>query len=382
MSLNSRRRFETLAVHAGQEIDIATGAVVPPIHLSTTFERSADGDYPHGFSYSRTGNPNRTALERCVASLEGGQSAIAFPSGLAVPTAIIHGLKPGDHILAPDDVYHGFRRVLDSVFQNWGLETSFVDMTDLSAVQNALRSNTRLIWIETPSNPLLKITDIEQVAKIARAAGIATVCDGTFATPALQRPLEFGIDMVAHSTTKGLAGHSDVTGGVLVTREDHFLFESARRSQQIGGAVPSPFDCWLTLRGIATLPYRVRAQSESAAQIATFLSAHRAVESVFYPGLAGHPGHALAARQMDHFGGILSCQIKGSEKDALRVAAATRLFTRATSLGGTHSLIEHRASIEGPDSKTPRNLLRISVGLEHVTDLLDDVSAALQLLGL
>lgn len=379
MSPKSQRRLETLAVHAGQAVDESTGAVVPPIHLSTTFERSVEGDYPRGFFYSRLANPNRSALEQCMTELEGGSAAIAFPSGLAVPTAVLQALEPGNHVIAPDDVYHGFRRIIDTVYPRWGLETSFVDLTDLDAVRAALRPTTRLLWIETPSNPLLKIADLAALAAIARAAGIATVCDSTFATPILQQPLEFGIDLVAHSATKGLAGHSDVTGGVLIARDaEHPLFVSARNSQQIGGAVPSPFDCWLTLRGIATLPYRVRAQSESAGRIAAFLAAHPSVDVVHYPGLPTHPAHALAARQMSAFGSVLSFTTRGSTDDAMRVAGGTRVFTRATSLGGTHSLIEHRASIEGPGSKTPPTLLRVSVGLEHPDDLVEDLESALK----
>ncbi len=377
MDANRSRHIETLAVHAGQKVDPNTRAVVPPIHLSTTFERDADGEYPQGFSYSRDNNPNRSALETCLAALEGGTAALAFSSGLAVVTAVLHSLQPGDHLLAPNDVYHGFRRVVNEVFANWQLTCSYVEMTDPGEVQAALRPNTKLIWIETPSNPLLKVTDLAAIAKIARDAGVPTVCDGTFASPVLQRPLEFGIDMVAHSTTKYIAGHSDVTGGALITASESPMFESARRSQRVGGAVPSPFDCWLTLRGVATLPIRVRAETESAGKIAAFLASHARVEAVFYPGLETHPGHQIAAQQMSGFGGMLSFQVKGSEEDAMRVASSMQIFTRATSLGGAHSLVEHRASIEGPTTKTPRNLLRLSIGLENPADLIEDLEAAL-----
>ncbi|HEY0760402.1 MAG TPA: aminotransferase class V-fold PLP-dependent enzyme [Acidisarcina sp.] len=371
------QRIETLAVHAGRRIDPATGAVVSPIHLSTTFERQAGGEYPHGFSYSRDNNPNRSSLESCVAALEGGGAALAFASGLAVTTAVLQGLKPGDHIIAPLDVYHGFRRVAGDVFANWQLQTTYVDMTDPAHLEAAVRPNTRLIWVETPSNPLLTVTDLAQVARIAREAGAISVCDGTFGTPVLQHPLDHGIDMVAHSTTKYISGHSDVLGGVLIAREENPLFASARVSQRIGGAVPSPFDCWLTLRGIETLPCRVRTQSQSAMQIAQFLDAHDDVEAVFYPGLPKHPGHAIAARQMSAFGGVLSIKVAGGARKAIAAAAAVRIFTRATSLGGTHSLIEHRASMEGPDSKTPANLLRLSIGLENPADLIEDLEQAL-----
>jgi cystathionine gamma-synthase len=373
-------KIETTAVHAGRHIDSATGAVAVPIHLSSTFERGPEGDYPRGFSYSRENNPVRHSLEQCLAALEGGVEAIAFSSGLAVATAIVQGLEPGDHIVAPDDVYWGLRKVIGDVFAHAGLETTYADMTQPESVRAAMRSSTRLLWVETPSNPLMRVTDLSAIAAIAREPGrkAVTVCDGTFATPVLQRPLDCGIDMVAHSTTKYISGHSDVVGGVLIARFNNYLFERARKSQRYGGAVPSPFDCWLSLRGIETLPCRVRVHSENALALARFLSRHSKVESVHYPGLPNHPGHAVAARQMcGGFGGMLSFQATGGREAAMRVAARCELFIRATSLGGTHSLIEHRASIEGPDTKTPQNLLRLSVGLEHIDDLIADLSQAL-----
>src|ERR1035441_443338 len=372
-------KIETRAVHAGRHIDPSTGAVTMPIHLSTTFERSPTGEYPLGFSYSRENNPNRQALEVRPDGREGGTQALAFSSGLAVATALVQGLEPGDHILAPDDVYWGLRKVIGEVFGKFPIETTYVDMTDLDAVSAGIRPSTRLIWVETPSNPLMKITDLAAVAGLARAAGpqVLTVCDGTFAPPVLQRPLDCGIDMVAHSTTKYISGHSDVIGGALITRHENYLFERARKSQRYGGSVPSPFDCWLTLRGINTLPWRVRAQSENAMRVANFLNEHRAVERVHYPGLPTHPGHGVAARQMSMFGGMLSFQVKGSRETALGVAARCRLFIRATSLGGAHSLIEHRASVEGPATRTPENLLRLSIGLEHADDLIADLDQAL-----
>ncbi len=371
-------KIDTLAVHSGRRIDPATGAVTPPIHLSTTFERDPDGEYPLGFSYSREDNPNRRALEECLAALEGGTEALAFSSGLAVATALIQGLEPGDHIIAPDDVYYGLRKVIGDVFGKWKIDTSYVDMTDLGAVRAALKPATRLVLVETPSNPLLKITDLAAIAKIAREANAISICDGTFATPVLQRPLEHGIDMVMHSTTKYTAGHSDVLGGVLVTKFDNYLFERARKGQRYGGSAPSPFDCWLTLRGVSTLPLRVRAMSEGATRIAAFLHGHPAVETVHYPGLAHHPGYETAKRQMSGFGGMLSMEIRGGKAAAMAAAARMRIFTRATSLGGTHSLVEHRASVEGPNSKTPQSLLRMSIGLECVDDLIADLSAALE----
>jgi cystathionine gamma-synthase len=369
--------FETLAVHAGRQIDPSTSAVTPAIHLSTTFERAADGEYPKGFAYSREDNPNRRALEQCLAALEGGKEALAFASGLAVVTALVQGLEPGDHILAPDDVYYGLKKITGGVFAKWPIETTFVDMTNLDAVRAALRPSTRLIWIETPSNPLLRITHLGALGEIGRAAKAITVCDSTFATPVLQRPFEHGIDMVMHSTTKYIGGHCDVIGGALITAHDNYLFERARISQQHGGAVPSPFDCWLTLRGIDTLPYRMRAHCANAEAIAAFLAGQPRVEAVHYPGLAAHPGREIAARQMKAFGGMMSFQVRGCRAEAMQVAARVRLFKRATSLGGPHSLIEHRASVEGPASKTPQNLLRLSIGLEHPDDLVADLSEAL-----
>ena len=372
-------KIETRAVHAGRHIDPATGAVTPPICLSTTFERSPEGEYPRGYSYSRDDNPNRRSLEECLANLEGGAEALSFSSGLAVATAVVQGLQPGDHILAPDDVYWGFRKVVGGVFERWPVEATYVDMTDLDAVHAAIRPTTRLIWLETPSNPLMKVTDLTAIVGLARAAGphVMTACDSTFATPILQRPFESGIDLVAHSTTKYIGGHSDVIGGALITRHPNYLFERARQSQKYGGSVPSPFDCWLTLRGLDTLPYRVRAQSENGMHVARFLQANPAVETVHYPGLESHPGHAIAARQMSAFGGMLSFQVRGGRDTAMGVAARCKLFIRATSLGGAHSLVEHRASVEGPQSKTPQNLIRLSIGLEHVDDLTADLGQAL-----
>jgi cystathionine gamma-synthase len=372
-------KIETRAVHAGRHIDPATGAVSPPIHLSTTFERGADGEYTRGFSYSREDNPNRRALEESIASLEGGKQALCFSSGLAVANAVVQGLEPGDHIVAPDDVYWGLRKVIGEVFGKWGLETTYVDMTSIDDFHAALRPHTRLVWVETPSNPLMKVTDLAAIAALSRAASsnIVTVCDGTFATPVLQHPLECGIDMVAHSTTKYIGGHSDVVGGALITRHDNYLFERARKSQRYGGSVPSPFDCWLTLRGVDTLPWRVRAQSDNAMKVAEFLESNPAVETVHYPGLPSHTGHKIAARQMCGFGGMLSFQVHGGGETAMDVVARARLFIRATSLGGTHSLIEHRASIEGPNTRTPQNLIRLSIGLEHPDDLIEDLAQAL-----
>ena len=371
-------QVETLAVHAGRRTDPSTGAVTPPIHLSTTFERDADGEYSRGFSYAREGNPNRQSLEECLAALEGGKEALVFSSGLAVATALLQGLEPGDHIIAPDDVYYGLRQVIGGLFGKWQLDATYVDLTNLEAVQAAMRPNTRLLLIETPSNPMLKIVDLAALAGIARAANAITVCDGTFTTPILQRPLDCEIDMVWHSTTKYIGGHSDMTGGALITRHDNYLFERARKALSFGGAAPSPFDCWLTLRGVSTLPWRMRAHCANALAVAEFLHRHPAVERVCYPGLPDHPGHGIAARQMTAGGGMLSFQVRGGRGAAMKVASRVKIFTRATSLGGPHSLIEHRASVEGRDTRTPQNLLRASIGIENAGDLIADLGQALE----
>ena len=377
----SNLHFETLAVHAGRRIDPATGAVAQPIHLSTTFERGTDGEYPLGFAYTRETNPNRNALEQCLAALEGGKEALAFASGLAVVTAALQGLEPGDHVIAPDDDYYGLRKVVAELFGKWPIEVTYVDLTDLDALRAAIRPSTRLIWIETPSNPLMKVTDLAAVAAIAQKAKAITICDSTFATPVAQHPLELGIDMVMHSTTKYFGGHSDILGGALIAAHDNYLFERCRHSQQHGGAVPAPFDCWLLLRSIETLPLRVKAQQATAMHIAQFLETHPKVERVHYPGLASHPAHTLASRQMPGgFGAMLSFQVRGGRDQTIAVAARPQIITRATSLGSTHSLIEHRASVEGPTSRTPQNLLRLSIGLEHVSDLIADLEHCLAIL--
>lgn len=373
---NSELRIETLAVHAGHTIDPATGAVSLPIHLSTTFERDAEGGYPHGYVYGRSANPTRHALEKGLLTLEGGTDAVAFGSGLAASSALLQALAPGDHVIAPTDVYHGMTKLLRDVFVRWGLAVTFVDMTKVDEINKAVRPQTKLFWVETPSNPLLKIADVGRIAETAHAAGAVCVCDNTWA-PVVQRPLDLGADLVVHSTTKYLGGHSDVTGGVVIAKTETEISSRVREIQGTGGAVPSPFDCWLLLRGMQTLPWRVRAHSENAFKVATWLSHHPRVETVHYPGLASDAGHGIAARQMSAFGGMLSFEVKGGREAALGAAARTAIFIRATSLGGVESLIEHRASIKGEDPRTPQGLLRLSVGLEHADDLIEDLAQAL-----
>ena len=371
-------KIETKAVHAGRHIDPATGAVAPPIHLSTTFERQADGGYPTGYEYRRDGNPNRNALEECACALEEGQAAASFSSGSVATMTLFQALSPGDHVIAPDDLYFGVRQLLRDVFTPWGLEVTFVDMTDVSQTQRAVRRNTKLILAETPSNPQIKVTDIQKTAEIAHEADAYFVCDNTMATPILQRPLDLGADFVIHSTTKYLGGHDDVMGGIVVAKEENDLFQRIRRLQKTGGAIPSPFDCWLTLRGIQTLPYRMRAHSENAVRVARFLNDHPAIEKVLYPGLASDAGYNIASQQMSLFGGMMSVQVKGGRDRAMNVAARVRVFTRATSFGGPHSLIEHRASVEEPGTRTPDNLLRLAIGLENADDLVEDLAQALE----
>jgi cystathionine gamma-synthase len=371
-------RIETRAVHAGRRPERGTRDVTPPIHQSTTFEKAADGSLPGGFLYGRANNPNREALEEALASLEGGAAALAFSSGSAATLALMHALAPGDHVIAPDDAYYGTAVLLKTHLNGWGLRSTPVDMRDPCMIERAVTPATRLIWAETPSNPLLHVTDLRAVAAIAKKVGALMACDNTWATPLLQRPLELGADVVMHSVTKYLSGHSDVLSGVLIFREANQLFEKVRAIQREGGAVPSPFECWLTLRGLQTFPYRVRAHSENAQRVADFLSRHPRIQAVHYPGLPGHPGHKIAADQMSGFGGMLSIQVKGGQERAFRLCGGVKIFTHATSLGGTHSLIEHRASVEGAATKSPANLLRLSIGLEHPDDLIEDLEQALE----
>ncbi len=370
-------RIETLAVHAGHAVDPATGAVAAPIHLSTTFEREPDGSYASGFVYSRSDNPNRQALEVAMAALEGGGEAAAFGSGLAASAAVFQALRPGDHVIAPTEAYHGALKQLREVYLPWGLQVDFVDMTDLRAVAAVVRPATKLIWTETPSNPQLKLTDLAAVAEIARRAGAHCACDNTWA-PIVQTPLALGLDLVVHSTTKYIGGHSDVTGGAVVARAGCELFPRIRLNQGSAGGVPSPFDCWLTLRGLRSLPWRMRAHCENAAKVASFLEEHPKIARVNYPGLATHPAHDLARRQMSDFGGMLSFEVEGGREAALAAAGKVRIFIRATSLGGVESLIEHRASVTGESPDTPQGLLRASVGLEHADDLIEDLAQALE----
>lgn len=375
-------KLETLSVHIGRGVDPATGEVAPPIRMSTTFERDVDGKFSRGFTYSRADNPGRRDLEQCIAALEGGADATCYSSGSAASLAVFSLLRPGDHVVAPIESYHGTAKQLRDIIAPLGVRVSFVDMTSLSKVTEALSGPAQLVWIETPSNPMLNISDIQAIAELAQRRGAVVCCDNTFATPVLQRPLEIGADLVMHSSTKYFGGHSDVMGGAVVTRDRGSLAERLRDYQGTAGNVPSPFDCWLIRRSLTTLACRIRTQTANAQRIAEYLTRSEQVERVFYPGLETHPGHDIARRQMaGGFGAMLSFCVRGGRDEAFAVAARLRLITRASSLGSVESLIEHRASVEGPHSVTPQNLLRVSVGLEHADDLIGDLQQALSQAG-
>jgi cystathionine gamma-synthase len=370
-------KFETLVVHAGHHADPTTGSVAPPIHLSTTFARDPEGTPLGGHTYVRESNPTQAQLEEALAPLEGGEAALVFASGMAAGVTLLQTLPPGSHVLLPDDAYYGFRVAAQEMLPNWGIRSDFVAMDDLAALEAAVRPETRVIWLETPSNPLLKVVDLAGAVAVAKQAGALTVVDSTFATPVLQRPIELGVDVVLHSTTKYFGGHSDVQGGALVFARRDALVEKIDHYRHILGAVSSPFNSWLILRGLRSLACRVRAQSATALAVARALAAFPTVSAVHYPGLDSHPGHEIAKRQMSAFGAMLSLRTVGGREAALRAVSKARIFTRATSLGGVESLMEHRASSEGPASRTPQDLVRLSIGLEHPDDLIADLAQAL-----
>ncbi|MFF4759766.1 cystathionine gamma-synthase [Streptomyces sp. NPDC001292] len=376
------RGFETLAIHAGQEPDPVTGAVVPPIFQTSTFKQDGVGGLRGGYEYSRAGNPTRTALEECLAALEAGTRASAFASGLAAEDCVIRAVCAlGDHVIIPDDAYGGSLRLLRMVLSRWGLTSTAVNVGDADAVRAAIRPETRLIWCETPTNPLLGIADIPALAAVAHEAGALLAVDNTFASPYLQQPLTLGADIVMHSTTKYIGGHSDVIGGAAVVRDEE-LAEKVHFHQFAVGAIAGPFDAWLTLRGIKTLAVRMDRHCDNAEQIADALEEHPLVTRVLYPGLPGHPGHEIASKQMRRFGGMISFQVDGGEQAATDVCGRTQLFTLAESLGGVESLIEHPArmthlSAKGTPQEVPDNLVRISVGIERADDLIADLVQAL-----
>jgi cystathionine gamma-synthase len=374
--------FNTRAIHAGQEPDPATGAVVVPVHLTSTYKQDGVGGLRGGYEYSRSGNPTRTALQDSLAALEEGRTGLAFASGLAAEDALLRTVcAPGDHVVLPGDAYGGTFRLVSKVFSRWGVEHTPVDLNDLDALRAAIRPTTRIIWCETPTNPLLNVSDIAALAEVAHSAGALLVVDNTFASPYLQRPLTLGADVVVHSTTKYLGGHSDVVGGALITADPE-LGEQLAYHQNAMGAVAGPMDAWLVLRGIKTLGVRVDRHSANAARIAEYLLEHPAVGDVLYPGLPQHRHHEIAAKQMSGFGGMLSFRLRGGEEAALKVCERTQLFTLAESLGGVESLIEHphrmtHASAAGSPLEVPADLVRLSVGIEDVDDLISDLDQAL-----
>src|SRR3990170_1304366 len=376
----TERRFETRAIHAGQAPDPSTGAVVPPIHQASTFAQSAPAEHK-GYEYARTANPTRTALETCLASLEEGSHGLAFASGMAAITTCAYLLSPGDAVLLPDDVYGGAYRLFVRVLARYGITSAFVDMTDPGRLEAALDPRTRMVLIETPTNPHLKILDIRVLADLAHTRDALVVVDNTFASPYFQQPLQLGADIVVHSTTKYLGGHSDVVGGGVVTNSRE-VAETLRFHQNSAGAVPGPFDCWLVLRGARTLAVRMSAHARNASLVAEFLRSHRGVSRVYYPGLPDHPGHEVARRQMSGFGGMVSFALTGGAAAARTVASSVEVFTLAESLGGVESLLDHpasmtHASLGGSPLQVDPGLLRLSVGLDHPQDLIDDLAQAL-----
>ncbi|MCU1422177.1 MAG: cystathionine gamma-synthase [Microbacteriaceae bacterium] len=374
--------FATRAIHTGQEFDPTTGSVIPPIYQTSTFVQDGIGGFRGGYEYARGGNPTRTSLETLVAGLEGGAHGFSFSSGLAGEDILLRAvLKPGDHVVMGNDVYGGTHRLVNRVFVPWGVTLDTVEMTDLDAVRAALTPETRVLWLETPSNPLMKITDIAALAELGHAAGVLVVVDNTFASPYLQTPLALGADVVTHSTTKYLGGHSDVLGGAVVIDDDE-LADKVRFLQFAVGPVSGPMDAWLTVRGIKTLPVRMRQHSENAQAIAEALVGHPAIERIYYPGLADHPGHEIAARQMRGFGGMISLALAGGPAAARKFAESTELFQLAESLGGVESLIGYpsemtHASVRGTALEVPENIVRLSVGIEGADDLIADLKAGL-----
>ncbi len=386
--LKARRRagapgFETLAIHAGQDPDPSTGAVVPPIYQTSTYAQDGVGGLRRGYEYSRSANPTRTALEECLAALEGGTRALAFASGMAAEDCLLRAIcRPGDHVLIPHDAYGGTYRLFDKVLSGWNISYRPVPVSDPKAVMQALEEQpVRAVWVETPTNPLLSIVDITALAELCADAGALLVVDNTFASPYLQNPLALGADAVVHSTTKYLGGHSDVVGGAVVVADPE-LGEQLAFLQNATGAVAGPFDAWLTLRGIKTLAVRMDRHSQNALRVADMLAAHPRVTGVLYPGLPQHPGHEVAAKQMRGFGGMVSVRVRGGAEEAVAVCGRTRVFTLAESLGGVESLIEHparmtHASVTGSPLEVPGDLIRLSVGIESADDLLEDLRSAL-----
>jgi cystathionine beta-lyase/cystathionine gamma-synthase len=376
-------KFSTKAIHVGQEPDPTTGAIITPIYQTSTYVQEELGKHK-GYEYARTGNPTRTALEACLASLENGKYGLCFSTGLGATNTVMNLLSQGDHVVVGEDVYGGTYRIFDKVFRRYGVDFTFVDSTDVKNTEKAIKSNTKMIWLETPTNPLLRLADLEAHVALAKSKKVISVVDNTFASPYFQRPLELGIDVVVHSTTKYLGGHSDVVGGAIITSRDD-LYETLKFHQNAVGATPGPFDSWLVMRGLKTLAVRMREHQKNAITIAEWLEKHEAVDKVYYPGLSSHPQHELAKKQMHGFGGMLSVVLKGGTENAKKLLEGTKLFALAESLGGVESLIGHPATMtHGSIPKAEREargitdgLVRLSVGIEDVDDLIADLSHAL-----
>ena len=368
----TKHQFETLAIKSTENTFINSDPVSTPIYLSSTYKRNEDGSYNNDFIYSRNGNPNRNIVETSIAALEGANYGFAFASGIGAISAVFQLLKAGDHIILPDDVYYAVNKLMEDVLKRWNLTYSMIDMSNIEAVENAIQQNTQLIWLESPSNPQLKISDIKSISKIAKKNNILTVVDNTWLTPVFQSPMKLGADIVVHSSTKYFGGHSDVLGGCVVLN-DSKLADGLKAIQRLSGAVPSPFDCWLIGRGIQTLHLRITKQTKNAFKLAKYLESHPKVLQVLYPGLKSHPQHKLAKKQQNKgYGAMVSILLNMTEEETYNTSTKLKLFTSATSLGGVESLVEHRKSVEGPDSLTPNNLIRISVGIEHIDDLIAD----------
>ncbi len=375
-------RFETKAIHAGLSIENPSKAIIPPISPSTIFEIDPSGRDDEDLHYTRLGNPNRLQFEKLIATLEEGETAAAFSSGIAAAIAVLQALNPGDHIIAPEDIYSGNRKMMKDIMIRWGLNIDFINMTKNESIEERIKPETKLIWIETPSNPLMRITDIKAVAELAASRSsthkIRTIVDNTWPTPVNQLPIKVGADLVLHSTSKYFGGHSDILGGAIVSAKTDAFFDRIRLNQQMAGGVPSPQDCWMLSRSTRTLAYRMRGHNEHAGKIAGFLQDHPKVKEVYYPGHESHSGHRIAKKQMTGFGGMISFLINGTAKDAMQIVGKSKLIKRATSLGGVESTWEHRRSSESKDSITPETLIRLSAGLEHVDDILDDLAQALR----
>lgn len=376
---NEYPHIETLAIHGSmRESQPENSPIVPGIEMSTIYEHRARGHLEGDLKYTRLNNPNRIQLEKVLCGLEKGVEAAAFSSGIAAINAVFQTLEHGDHVLLPSDVYFGTRKLMWEFAQRWGLEVDFIDMTDPNRLESACTPKTKMIWVETPSNPQMFITDLEAVVQIAKSKKLVVAVDNTWPTPYNLNPLLFGVDLVVHSTTKYLGGHSDLLGGAVISRESGPLMDRVRSVQVVQGGVPSPFDAWMLCRSIRSFPYRMRAHNEHAFEVAQFLTTLPGIERVYYPGLETHPGHDIAKLQMRHFGGMISFLVEGDQRLATRMVASSKIIQAATSLGGIESIWEHRKSSEGPLSETPENLIRLSVGLEHVDDLKEDIEQAIR----